>query len=121
MTLAIPIPLCTCNTYPFLLPSLGSAGTTECFRLARQYLEGFQTPLDIISGNHDLEGLDEFPSDQENLAAFQVIILCLFRKGVVIFCPLFMFLVGEDACYQTFPLIPAHKLKYCLGVVGRCF
>lgn len=53
------------------LPSSGSAGTTQCFHLAREYLEGFQTPLDIVTGNHDLEALDEFPTDQENLAAFQ--------------------------------------------------
>lgn len=51
----------------------GSAGTTECFKLAREYLDGFQAPIDIVSGNHDLEGLDEFGTDRENLAAFQVI------------------------------------------------
>lgn len=52
----------------------GSAGTTECFKLARDYLDGFQAPVDIVSGNHDLEGLGEFATDGENLAAFQVII-----------------------------------------------
>ncbi|CAN0520219.1 unnamed protein product, partial [Laminaria digitata] len=49
----------------------GSAGTTECFQLATEYLEGFQAPVDIVSGNHDLEGLEEFATDSENLAAFQ--------------------------------------------------
>lgn len=52
--------------------SEGSAGTTECFELAKNYLKGFQAPIDIVSGNHDLEGLDEFATDRENLAAFQV-------------------------------------------------
>lgn len=52
----------------------GSAGTTECFRLARDYLDGFQAPVDIITGNHDLEGLAEFATDRENLAAFQVML-----------------------------------------------
>eukprot|EP00903_Cladosiphon_okamuranus_P022060 g20287.t1 len=53
------------------LGAYGSAGTTECFELARDYLEGFQAPIDIVSGNHDLEGLGEFATDRENLAAFQ--------------------------------------------------
>eukprot|EP00752_Nemacystus_decipiens_P003688 g3398.t1 len=53
------------------LGAYGSAGTTECFRLARDFLDGFQAPIDIVSGNHDLEGLDEFATDRENLAAFQ--------------------------------------------------
>ncbi|CAN0347597.1 unnamed protein product, partial [Scytosiphon promiscuus] len=49
----------------------GSAGTTKCFELARDYLDGFQAPVDIVSGNHDLEGLNEFATDRENLSAFQ--------------------------------------------------
>ncbi|CAN0162271.1 unnamed protein product [Ascophyllum nodosum] len=53
------------------LGAYGSAGTTASFELAREYLEGFQAPLDVISGNHDLEALDEFPTDGENLMAFQ--------------------------------------------------
>ncbi|CAB1102864.1 unnamed protein product [Ectocarpus sp. CCAP 1310/34] len=53
------------------LGAYGSAGTTECFRVAREYLDGFHAPVDIVSGNHDLEGLGEFATDRENLAAFQ--------------------------------------------------
>ncbi|CAN0376028.1 unnamed protein product, partial [Ectocarpus sp. 12 AP-2014] len=53
------------------LGAYGSAGTTECFRVARDYLDGFHAPVDIVSGNHDLEGLGEFATDRENLAAFQ--------------------------------------------------
>lgn len=50
----------------------GSAGTTECFKVAREYLDEFETPVDIVSGNHDLEGLGEFDTDRDNLLAFQV-------------------------------------------------
>ena len=64
----------------FCFLSAGSAGTTASFELAREYLEGFQAPLDVISGNHDLEALDEFPTDGENLMAFQVR-LCAFPGG----------------------------------------
>eukprot|EP00904_Undaria_pinnatifida_P008228 jgi/Undpi1/4535/HiC_scaffold_18.g07889.m1 len=53
------------------LGAYGSAGTTECFQLATEYLEGFQAPIDIVAGNHDLEGLEEFATDDANLAAFQ--------------------------------------------------
>lgn len=61
----------------FLFPATtksntGSAGTTDCFGIARRYLDGFQAPVDIVSGNHDLEGLGEFSTDRENLVAFQV-------------------------------------------------
>ena len=46
------------------------SGTTACFQLAKEYLDGFGYPYNVIAGNHDLEGLEEFSSDSENLAAF---------------------------------------------------
>jgi len=46
------------------------SGTTACFELAREYLDGFGTKFDVVGGNHDLEGIDEFPTDKANLEAF---------------------------------------------------
>jgi len=46
------------------------AGTTDCFNLVRDYLDGFETPFDVVGGNHDLEGIDEFATDKENLEAY---------------------------------------------------
>jgi len=46
------------------------AGTTECFTLVREFLDGFETKFNIVGGNHDLEGLDEFQTDEENLEAY---------------------------------------------------
>lgn len=46
------------------------AGTTACFKLAREYLDGFGVPFDVVGGNHDLEGIDEFPTDETNLEAY---------------------------------------------------
>lgn len=46
------------------------AGTTECHELAAEYLGSFGVPYEVIGGNHDLEGLDEFETDQENLEMF---------------------------------------------------
>ena len=43
------------------------SGTTECHRLAAQYLGSFGVPYEVIGGNHDLEGLDEFDTDDANL------------------------------------------------------
>jgi hypothetical protein len=49
----------------------GDAGTTQSFIDARSYLQRFgNIPVEIVTGNHDLEGLDEFQSDQDNLQAF---------------------------------------------------
>jgi hypothetical protein len=44
------------------------AGTTECHELAAEYLRSLEQPYEVVWGNHDLEGIDEFESDQENLA-----------------------------------------------------
>lgn len=41
------------------------AGTTECHQLAADYLSSFGVPYEVIGGNHDLEGLDEFATDAE--------------------------------------------------------
>ena len=52
------------------------AGTTACFKRARRYLDGFtmddglKVPWDVVGGNHDLEGLEEFETDAENLEAY---------------------------------------------------
>ena len=46
------------------------AGTTECFKTVRAYLDGFGHKYDIVGGNHDLEGIDEFSTDKANLAAY---------------------------------------------------
>jgi len=46
------------------------AGTTECFQLAGDYLRGFCEKFDVVGGNHDLEGIDEFATDEANLEAY---------------------------------------------------
>ena len=46
------------------------AGTTACHELAAGYLGSFGVPYEVIGGNHDLEGLDEFATDAANLGMF---------------------------------------------------
>jgi len=46
------------------------AGTTECHELAADFLSSFGVPYEVIGGNHDLEGIDEFKTDEANLEAF---------------------------------------------------
>jgi hypothetical protein len=46
------------------------SGTTPCFEFVREFLDGFEVPYDIVGGNHDLEGIDEFPTDEANLEAY---------------------------------------------------
>ena len=51
------------------------AGTSGCFKLAREYLDGFAVdgtpiPFEVVGGNHDLEGIDEFGTDSANLEAY---------------------------------------------------
>lgn len=46
------------------------AGTTQCHELAAEFLSSFDVPYEVIGGNHDLEGIDEFRTDQENLEVF---------------------------------------------------
>jgi len=49
----------------------GDAGTSQCFRDAKAYLDGFAgIPYDLVTGNHDLEALDEFETDHDNLQAW---------------------------------------------------
>jgi len=45
------------------------AGTTACHELAAEYLSSFGVPYEVIGGNHDLEGIDEFSTDEANLEA----------------------------------------------------
>jgi len=45
------------------------AGTTRCHELAADFLQGFGVPYEVVNGNHDLEGIDEFKTDDANLAA----------------------------------------------------
>jgi len=46
------------------------AGTSQCLQLAHDYLAGYKVPFEVVGGNHDLEGIDEFPTDKENLDAY---------------------------------------------------
>jgi hypothetical protein len=46
------------------------SGTSSCFKLTREYLDGFNAPFEVIAGNHDLEGIDEFATDEENLKSY---------------------------------------------------
>lgn len=46
------------------------SGTSSCFRFAKKYLDSFGHNVEVVTGNHDLEGIDEFNSDQENLDSF---------------------------------------------------
>ena len=43
------------------------AGTTQCHERAAEFLGSFGVSYDVVGGNHDLEGLDEFETDKENL------------------------------------------------------
>jgi hypothetical protein len=46
------------------------AGTTQCHEAAAEYLSSFGVPYEVIGGNHDLEGIDEFKTDAANLRVF---------------------------------------------------
>jgi len=69
----------------------GDAGTSKSFEMAKDFLEGFKLPFDLVTGNHDLEGLDEFETDEENLNAF----MNIFEKST----PQFMKKVGERTLF----------------------
>jgi hypothetical protein len=53
-----------------ILPTELFAGTTLCHEMAADFLGKFGVPYEVIGGNHDLEGIDEFPTDKENLEVF---------------------------------------------------
>lgn len=53
-----------------LLPSELFAGTSLCHEIASEYLGSFGVPYEVIGGNHDLEGIDEFKTDAANLKVF---------------------------------------------------
>eukprot|EP00985_Skeletonema_marinoi_P011297 scaffold5359_cov112-Skeletonema_marinoi.AAC.6 len=46
------------------------AGTSKCHTIAADFLGSFDVPYEVIGGNHDLEGIDEFDSDARNLRNF---------------------------------------------------
>lgn len=46
------------------------AGTSKCHEIAADFLGSFGVPYEVIGGNHDLEGIDEFDSDARNLRKF---------------------------------------------------
>jgi len=46
------------------------AGTTKCHDAAADFLGSFGVPYEVIGGNHDLEGIDEFDTDAKNLRRF---------------------------------------------------
>mmetsp|Transcript_16004 Transcript_16004/g.29024 ORF Transcript_16004/g.29024 Transcript_16004/m.29024 type:complete len:611 (-) Transcript_16004:385-2217(-) len=46
------------------------AGTTQCHTMAADFFGSFGVPYEVIGGNHDLEGIDEFDSDAKNLNMF---------------------------------------------------
>lgn len=52
------------------IPTELFAGTSLCHELAAEYLDSFGVPYEVIGGNHDLEGIDEFDTDEENLKVF---------------------------------------------------
>ena len=51
-------------------PSELFAGTTICHTLAAEYLQSIHENYQVVGGNHDLEGIDEFDTDAENLELF---------------------------------------------------
>lgn len=48
------------------------AGTSLCHEMAADFLGNIckDVPYEVIGGNHDLEGIDEFQTDEENLNVF---------------------------------------------------
>ena len=46
------------------------AGTSLCHEIASEFLQSFDVPYEVIGGNHDLEGIDEFRTDEQNLKVF---------------------------------------------------
>lgn len=65
----------------------GDAGTTKSFLDAKEFLDSFGLQYDLVTGNHDLEGLDEFKTDEENLQAW----MNVFQKDT----PYFKKYIGE--------------------------
>ena len=46
-----------------------TSGSPQAFQRARGYLDSYRLPYSLVTGNHDLEGV-EFDSDSDNLAAW---------------------------------------------------
>lgn len=72
-----------CNHNPTNTDEL-FAGTTQCHILAANFLSNFYdgVPYEVIGGNHDLEGLHEFDTDEDNLEMF----LKVHKKETPQFC-----------------------------------
>ena len=51
-------------------PSELFAGTTKCHMLAAEFLSSIHPKYQVVGGNHDLEGIDEFDADEANLELF---------------------------------------------------
>ena len=51
-------------------PSELFAGTTLCHEIAAEFLSSIGPPYEVVGGNHDLEGIDEFSTDEGNLDLF---------------------------------------------------
>lgn len=51
-------------------PSELFAGTTLCHETAAQFLKSIHPNYQVVGGNHDLEGIDEFDTDEANLELF---------------------------------------------------
>jgi hypothetical protein len=46
------------------------AGTSLCHQIAADFLGSFGVPYEVVGGNHDLEGIDEFITDADNCRVF---------------------------------------------------
>ena len=51
-------------------------GSKHCFKVTSEYLQNFQMPTSLVTGNHDLEG-EEFETDEDNLAAWTEACICI--------------------------------------------
>lgn len=102
------------------------SGTSACFKLASEYLEGYGVPYEVIGGNHDLEGIDEFPTDAANLESF----LKYFKKPT----PQFKRLIADktlmiglsstsfrDAAYTSHEVyVPKEQLDWFEDTIKEC-
>ena len=73
-----------CSSHPTVCSQPAFLSPTPALSVSqvKEFLDGFETPYDIVGGNHDLEGIDEFNTDEENLEAY----LRLLGKKTPQFC-----------------------------------
>lgn len=69
------------------LGAYGEAGTTASFELAKDYLDGFGLGYNLVTGNHDLEGMQQF--DTGAFCGFVVVIFLHVMVG------------GEQICIKA--------------------